>query len=42
MLTAQNVAIRTDQPCPALVDGDVRDQTPLAIEVAPGTALLWL
>ncbi len=42
MLTAQNVAIRTDQPCPALVDGDVRAQTPLEIEVAPGAALLWM
>jgi len=42
MLTAQNVTIRTDQPSPALLDGDVRAQTPLEIEVASGTALLWL
>jgi len=42
MLRAQHVTIQTDQPSPALVDGDVRAQTPLEIEVAPGTALLWL
>ncbi len=42
MLRARKVAIRTDQPSPALLDGDVRAQTPLEIEVAPGAALLWM
>lgn len=41
MLRARKVKIETDQPAPALVDGDVTAQTPLEIEVAPGAGLLW-
>lgn len=42
MLKARSVRIETDRATPVLVDGDVRCETPLDIEVRPKAALLWI
>lgn len=38
----REIVVESDEPVPALVDGDVRAQTPLQVTVAPGAVKLWL
>lgn len=38
----REVTVRTPQPRPGLIDGDLAGETPLAVRVAPHRALLWL
>lgn len=38
----REISIKTDEPQPALVDGDVVARTPLTVQVQPGRALLRL
>lgn len=42
MLRASEVRIETSEPAPVLVDGDIRCQTPLDIEIRPGAVRLWI
>jgi diacylglycerol kinase (ATP) len=41
MLQGSSVRIETPGPQPALLDGDIRCETPLDIEIQPGAVRLW-
>lgn len=41
MLRGRHIEIETETPAPALVDGDLLAETPLAIDVLPSAGTLW-
>ncbi len=36
------VSIETDEPSPVLIDGDLKSETPLTVQIAAGRARLWM
>ena len=38
---ASKVIIETNEPSPVLIDGDLKGETPLTVEVAPGRGRIW-
>ena len=38
----REIVVESDEPVPAMVDGDLKATTPLRVTVEPGAAHLWL